>query len=141
MHNAALFAGASLSAPQRAAWWIKPARYTGLSREYVEATNLRINIHRFCRLLRKQWRDGGAAHTFQNQDRDSAGEMFEFDPAHANLLGVPMVQRSMTTCAAIRVGERLRCITPSPGSIKLGLEGFRQPLRQRGRGHCARRCA
>ena len=88
-YSAALFAGASLAAPQRAAVVDKLARYTGLSREYVESTNLRINIHRFCKeLLRKQGVTVGRLDSrFQNQDRDSAGEMFEFDPAHANLLG------------------------------------------------------
>lgn len=88
-YSAALFAGAALGAPQRAAVVDKLTRYTGLSREYVESTNLRINIHRFCKeLLRKQGVTVGRLDSrFQNQDRDSAGEHAEFDPAHANLLG------------------------------------------------------
>lgn len=88
-YTAALFKGASLSAKERAEIIDQLVRFTGLSREYIEATNLRINIHRFCKeLLRARGLTVGRLDSrFKNQDRDNAGEMFEFDPSHANLIG------------------------------------------------------
>jgi carboxypeptidase C (cathepsin A) len=88
-YSAALFKGASLTAKERVAILDALVRYTGLSREYVESTHLRIQIHRFCKeLLRKEGVTVGRLDSrFKNSDRDSAGEMFEFDPSHANLLG------------------------------------------------------
>jgi carboxypeptidase C (cathepsin A) len=88
-YSAALFKGASLDAKERSAIVTKLVRYTGLSREYIESTNLRVQIHRFCKeLLRAKGKTVGRLDTrFKNKDRDSAGETFEFDPAHANLEG------------------------------------------------------
>jgi carboxypeptidase C (cathepsin A) len=88
-YSAALFKGASLQAKERATIVEKLVRYTGLSAEYIESTNLRVQIHRFCKeLLRKDGMTVGRLDgRFKNTDRDSAGEMFEFDPSHANLLG------------------------------------------------------
>jgi carboxypeptidase C (cathepsin A) len=88
-YSAALFKGASLDAKERSAIVTKLVRYTGLSREYIESTNLRVQIHRFCKeLLRAKGETVGRLDTrFKNKDRDSAGETFEFDPAHANLEG------------------------------------------------------
>jgi carboxypeptidase C (cathepsin A) len=89
-YSAALFKGASLTTKERESIVEKLVRYTGLSREYIESTNLRIQIHRFCKeLLRTHGVTVGRLDSrFKNTDRDSAGEMFEFDPAHANLVGV-----------------------------------------------------
>jgi carboxypeptidase C (cathepsin A) len=88
-YSAALFKGATLSNNEREQIVDKLVRYTGLSRAYVESTNLRIQIHRFCKeLLRKDGLTVGRLDSrFTNKDRDSAGEQFEFDPAQANLKG------------------------------------------------------
>lgn len=88
-YSAALFAGSSLDAKQRASVVKKLVRYTGLSSEYIDATNLRINIHRFCKeLLRARGEVVGRLDSrFKNKDRDNAGELGEFDPAQANLKG------------------------------------------------------
>jgi carboxypeptidase C (cathepsin A) len=88
-YSAALFKGASLPAKERASIIEQLARFTGLSREYIESTNLRVQIHRFCKeLLRKDGLTVGRLDSrFTNKDRDSAGEQFEFDPAQANLKG------------------------------------------------------
>jgi carboxypeptidase C (cathepsin A) len=88
-YSAALFKGASLPVKERVAIVEKLVRYTGLSAEYIESTNLRVQIHRFCKeLLRKHGMTVGRLDSrFKNADRDSAGEMFEFDPSHANLIG------------------------------------------------------
>ena len=65
------------------------ARYTGLSREYVEQTNLRIKIHRFVKeLLRDRRRTVGRLDSrFIGIDRDAAGEAYEFDPSYAAIQG------------------------------------------------------
>lgn len=88
-YNAALFLGDKLPAAQRDTISAKLAQYTGLSREYIAATNLRIQIHRFCKeLCRNEHRTVGRLDSrFKGIDRDAAGENFEFDPAHTNLDG------------------------------------------------------
>jgi carboxypeptidase C (cathepsin A) len=88
-YAAALFRGAKLSAAERSAVAAKVARYTGLTPEYVERTNLRVEIFRFCKeLLRGDGRTVGRLDSrFTGVDRDSAGERFEFDPGFAELYG------------------------------------------------------
>jgi carboxypeptidase C (cathepsin A) len=85
----ALFQGARLPKKARAAIVAKVARYTGLTPEYVERTDLRVEIFRFCKeLLRDQGRTVGRLDTrYTGVDRDSAGEQFEFDPAMAEIRG------------------------------------------------------
>ena len=61
----------------------KLARFTGLSVDYIERANLRIEIMRFCKeLLRQDGNTVGRLDTrFTGYDRDAVGEQFEFDPA------------------------------------------------------------
>lgn len=79
----ALMLGDSLPDEQRAAVAAKLARYTGLSTAYVEATNLRIRIGRFCKQLRRAERltVGRLDSRFIGHDRDAAGEGYDFDPS------------------------------------------------------------
>ena len=88
-YAAALFMGARLPAPRRKAIAAKLARYTGLSADYIEQTELRIEIFRFCKeLLRDEGRTVGRLDSrFTGVDRDSAGERFEFDPGFAQVFG------------------------------------------------------
>ena len=88
-YAAALFRGARLAPKDRKAIVAKVARYTGLSPEYVERTDLRVEIFRFCKeLLRDEGRTVGRLDTrYTGVDRDSAGEKFEFDPAMAEIRG------------------------------------------------------
>ena len=85
----ALFQGAALPAREREEIVEKLARYTGLSPDYVEQTNLRINIHRFVKeLLRDERRTVGRLDSrFTGIDRDSAGEKAEYDPSYALIQG------------------------------------------------------
>src|SRR5882672_1622044 len=85
----ALFQGARLPAKERKEIVAKLARYTGLSREYVGRTDLRIEIFRFCKeLLRDEGRTVGRLDArYTGVDRDSAGEHFEFDPGMAQIYG------------------------------------------------------
>ena len=85
----ALLQGNQLPADSRSALAAKIAAYTGLNEAYVLRSNLRINIHRFCKeLLRDEAKTVGRLDSrFTGVDRDSVGEQFEFDPSYANLYG------------------------------------------------------
>lgn len=67
----------------------KVARYTGLSEQYIEETNLRIEHRRFAReLLRDQRRTTGRLDSrFTGIERDAAGEYMNYDPSSAFLSG------------------------------------------------------
>jgi carboxypeptidase C (cathepsin A) len=85
----ALMKGASLPAEERRQVIQKLARLTGLSEEYIERTDLRINIHRFTKeLLRSERRTIGRIDSrFTGIDRDAAGEYPEYDPSITNIMG------------------------------------------------------
>ena len=82
-YAAALAKGAALSKRQQTLIAGKLARYTGLSTEYIEQTNLRPVIFRFCKqLLRDKRRTVGRLDSrFLGRDRDAAGEVWESDPS------------------------------------------------------------
>ncbi len=65
------------------------ARYTGLSVEYIEQTNLRLTTRRFTKqLLRDQRRSVGRLDSrFTGIDADAAGEGYEYDPSYAAIQG------------------------------------------------------
>jgi carboxypeptidase C (cathepsin A) len=85
----ALMLGDALPAAERAAIVAGLARYTGLSRDYVERTNLRVEIMRFTKeLLRDRRRTVGRLDSrFTGIDRDAAGETPASDPSGDNLIG------------------------------------------------------
>jgi carboxypeptidase C (cathepsin A) len=88
-YNLALTQGAALPSEQRGQIVQKLASYTGLSEEYIERCNLRVEIHRFVKeLLRSRRRAVGRLDTrFLGIDRDSAGEHYEHDPSMSAILG------------------------------------------------------
>lgn len=85
----ALMTGDALSAARRGELAQKLARLTGLSAEYIERTNLRIEIQRFTKeLLRAERRTIGRIDArFTGIDADAAGERPEFDPSIAAIIG------------------------------------------------------
>ena len=85
----ALMQGDDLQDEERLLIARKLARYTGLSEDYIDSTNLRIEIFRFTKeLLRHAKRTVGRLDSrFKGIDRDSAGEHFEFDPSMNNITG------------------------------------------------------
>lgn len=85
----ALLRGDDLPAAQRSGVARRLARYTGLSVDYIEDTNLRIEIFRFTKeLLRELDRTVGRLDSrFEGIDRDAAGERFEYDPSMAAISG------------------------------------------------------
>lgn len=85
----ALLKGAALTARERTTIIRRLVRYTGLSADYIDRVNLRIEIMRFTKeLLRDQRRTIGRLDSrFTGVDRDAGGEMFEYDPSMANITG------------------------------------------------------
>jgi carboxypeptidase C (cathepsin A) len=85
----ALLQGSRLPEARRKELAARIARYTGLSPDYVERSNLCVQIQRFTKeLLRGQGKTLGRLDTrFTGDDLDSAGEETEFDPANASLDG------------------------------------------------------
>ena len=85
----ALLRGDALPTEERAAIAARLARYTGLSADYIDRTNLRIDIHRFVKeLLRDRRRTVGRLDSrYTGIDRDAAGEHHEFDPSYALIQG------------------------------------------------------
>ncbi|MEA3326474.1 MAG: peptidase S10 [Chloroflexota bacterium] len=85
----ALMKGNDLQGEERENIVNKLARLTGLSKVYLEGTNLRINIHRFCKeLLRDQAVTIGRLDSrYKGFDLDSVGEKNEIDPSYAATLG------------------------------------------------------
>ncbi len=85
----ALMKGSRLQEKERIQIARKLAQYTGLSQEYIERSNLRIEINRFCKELRRS--EGITIGRFDSRltgfDRDSVGEHPEVDPSYAAVLG------------------------------------------------------
>jgi carboxypeptidase C (cathepsin A) len=79
----ALAQGAGLTGVERGAIVGALARYTGLSERYVEQSNLRIQIHRFCKeLLRDQGRTVGRLDSrYTGFDAVGVSENPDFDPS------------------------------------------------------------
>jgi len=85
----ALMTGDTLPSARRAEIIEKISRLTGLSPDYIDRTNLRIEIQRFTKeLLRSERRTIGRIDArFTGIDRDAAGERPEFDPSIAAIIG------------------------------------------------------
>lgn len=88
-YAAALFQGARLPEKARRDIAARVARYTGLTEDYVERADLRIEIFRFCKeLLRDRHLTVGRLDSrFTGTDRDAVGEEFEYDPGFAGIYG------------------------------------------------------
>jgi carboxypeptidase C (cathepsin A) len=88
-YTLALMKGNDLKGAERQAIVDKLVRLTGLSPDYIEGTNLRINIHRFCKeLLRDEGLTIGRLDSrYKGFDTDSVGEYHEVDPSYSAILG------------------------------------------------------
>ena len=85
----ALLRGADLPADARRSMAERLAHYTGLSEEFIEDANLRVELSRFTKeLLRDEGRTVGRLDSrFKGMDRDDAGESYEYDPSYAAIQG------------------------------------------------------
>ncbi len=88
-YASAMMLGDRLPAERRAQVVERLGQLTGLSAEYLEATDLRVEIFRFAKeLLRKQGLTVGRLDSrYTGSDRDDAGERFEYDPSSAVVTG------------------------------------------------------
>lgn len=88
-YTLALMKGNTLEQAQRKEIVSRLAQLTGLSETYIEGTDLRINIHRFCKeLLRDEGRTIGRLDSrYKGFDKDKVGETHEYDPSYAAILG------------------------------------------------------
>ncbi|MDF1520204.1 MAG: hypothetical protein RQ728_01905 [Brevefilum sp.] len=88
-YTLALMKGNDLKGDEREKIVHHLTRLTGLSQKYIEGTNLRINIHRFCKeLLREEGETIGRLDSrYKGFDRDTVGEVHELDPSYAAILG------------------------------------------------------
>lgn len=79
----ALGKGSGLTEAERAAVVERLARYTGLSAAYVDQSELRIQIHRFCKELRRDERKtvGRLDSRYTGFDGDGVAETPGFDPS------------------------------------------------------------
>jgi carboxypeptidase C (cathepsin A) len=88
-YTAALMKGDRIGADERRRVVEQLARFTGLSREYIERTNLRVEIQRFDKELMRDRRItvGRLDSRFTGVDRDAAGEEPEMDPSYSSIYG------------------------------------------------------
>ena len=88
-YTLALMKGNRLSPAERTKIAEQTARFTGLSKDYVEESNLRISIQRFRKeLLRGEQRTIGRYDSrLEGTDADSAGERPEYDASYASVQG------------------------------------------------------
>jgi carboxypeptidase C (cathepsin A) len=88
-YSTALMAGDGLSAAKHLEIVQKVARLTGLSTDYIERTNMRVEIERFTKeLLRSDRRTVGRIDgRFTGIDKDAAGDSPEYDPSIAAIIG------------------------------------------------------
>lgn len=84
-YPAALARGDRLAGAERTAVVDRLARYTGLARDFVEQSDLRIEIQHFCKeLLRDRKRTVGRLDSrFEGIDPTAAGERPDYDPSLA----------------------------------------------------------
>lgn len=88
-YSPALAKGHTISDEERSAIAEKLARYTGLSKEYVEAANLRVDMQRFGKeLLRKRGKTVGRFDSrYIGIDADNVGEGPEYDASAESVFG------------------------------------------------------
>jgi len=88
-YTLALMKGNDLKGQERENIIDRLSKLTGLSKKYIEGTNLRINIYRFCKeLLRDEGVTVGRLDSrYKGFDIDDVGETPEIDPNYAATLG------------------------------------------------------
>lgn len=88
-YTLALFKGDSISAEERATVVKNMARLTGLSPQFIEASNLRVRASRFEKeLLRDERRTIGRYDSrLEGMDEDAAGAAPDYDPSYSSVQG------------------------------------------------------
>jgi len=88
-YAAALMKGSQLATDERRHVVGQLAKYTGLTEDYIGRSNLRIEASRFRKeLLRKEEKTLGRYDSrFQGSDLDNVGDVPDYDPSYAVVLG------------------------------------------------------
>ncbi|HEY7160993.1 MAG TPA: peptidase S10, partial [Acidobacteriota bacterium] len=88
-YTLALMKGKNLTSDEQNNIAEKLSRYTGLSKDYIQRSNLRVPIFHFTKELMRSERKtvGRLDSRFEGIDRDAAGESFEYDPSLAAITG------------------------------------------------------
>lgn len=88
-YGTALLKGDRLSDEEKGAVADKLSHFTGIDKEFILNSQLRLNIHQFCKeLYRDEQRTVGRLDSrFKGIDRDSVGERNSYDPSYAAILG------------------------------------------------------
>lgn len=88
-YTLALFKGDLLSAPEKRRIVAQLARFTGLSPDYIDRSNLRVDVLRFAKeLLRGEKRTVGRFDSrYKGIDSDAVGERLEYDPSMDAIFG------------------------------------------------------
>ncbi len=86
----ALLQGAALTTERQRTTVARLAALTGLAEDYVDRSNMRIEIMRFAKELLRSARQtvGRFDSRITGLDRDAAGEQYENDPSHAVVHGI-----------------------------------------------------
>ena len=90
-YNTALMKGSELTPAEFTNIVNKLSRYTGLSKEYIRETNLRIDIHKFDKELRRNegLTVGRLDSRFTGRDYNDVGVTPEFDPSNDGTISGP----------------------------------------------------
>ena len=90
-YNTALMKGSDLSPEEYSNIVNKLSRYTGLSKDYIRQTNLRIDIHKFDKELRRSegLTVGRLDSRFTGRDYNDVGVIPEFDPSNDGTISGP----------------------------------------------------
>lgn len=113
----ALLQGDLLSSEEKERIAKKLARYTGLSTNYILQANLRPEIQKFCKELRRSegLTVGRLDSRFTGTDYDDTGERYEFDPSYDKTIYGPF-----TTAVYDHLGTYLNYISELPYEILTG---------------------
>ncbi|MDZ4745034.1 MAG: peptidase S10 [bacterium] len=113
----ALMQGDALQGSERAAVVDKLARYTGLSKEYIERTNLRIVIYKFCQELLRDRKQviGRFDSRYTGEAVEGTGEYMERDPSYS-----PAVYGSFSTLINDYLTRELNVKTTLPYEVLTG---------------------
>lgn len=90
-YHTALMKGSDLTAAEYENIVNKLSRYTGLSKDYIRQTNLRIDIHKFDKELRREegLTVGRLDSRFTGRDYNDVGVTPEFDPSNDGTISGP----------------------------------------------------
>lgn len=88
-YSRALLLGDALPADEHKQVVKDLARFTGLSEDYVDRSNLRVSVSRFFKelLINERKTTGRYDSRITGRDRDSAGESPDYDPSYSAVLG------------------------------------------------------